>query len=81
MGEHLNLDLCIYSASQVAQGFPGGSAVKESACHAGDTASIPGLGRSSGEGNNNPFQYSCPGNPMDRGAWRVPVHGVAKSRT
>ena len=81
MGEHLNLDLCIYSASQVAQGFPGGSAVKESACHAGDTASTPGLGRSSGERDAYPLQYSCLENSMDRGAWRVPVHGVAKSRT
>jgi len=65
----------------VAQSFPAGSAVKESACHAADTGSIPGLGRSSGEGNNNPFQYSCLENPMDRGAGRVPVPGVAKSRT
>ena len=46
-----------------------------------DTGSVPGLGRSSGEGNSNPLQYSCLENPMDRGAWRATVHGVAKSQT
>ena len=61
-------------------GFPGGSDSKESACNAGDPSSIPGLGRSPGEGNGNPFQYSCLENPMDRGAWEAIVHGVAKSR-
>ena len=49
-------------------GFPGGSDGKESAWNAGDLNSIPGLGRSPGEGNGNPFQYSCLENPMDRGA-------------
>ena len=48
---------------------------------AGDVASIPGLGRSPGGGNGNPFQYSCLGNPIDRGAWRAAIHGVAKSQT
>ena len=62
-------------------GFPGGSEVKASACNAGDLGSIPGSGRSPGEGNGNPLQYSCLGNPMDRGAWWTTVHGVAKSRT
>ena len=52
-----------------------------SACNAGDQGSIPGLGRSPGEGHGNPLQYSCLENPMDRGAWRAIVHGVAKSRT
>ena len=47
-------------------------------CCAGDLGSIPGLGRSLGEGNGNPLQYSCLGNPMDRGACRAIVHGVAK---
>ena len=47
-------------------GFPGGSDGKESACNVGDAGSIPELGRSSGEGNDNFLQYSCPGNPMDR---------------
>ena len=46
-----------------------------------DTGSIPGLGKSPGEENGNPLQYSCLGNPMDRGAWRATVHGVAKNQT
>ena len=62
-------------------GFPGGSEAKASACNAGDLGSIPGSGRSSGEGNGNPLQYSCLENPMDRGAWWATVHGVAKSQT
>ena len=49
--------------------FPGGSEVKASACNAGDPGSIPGSGRSPGEGNGNPLQYSCLENPMDGGAW------------
>ena len=52
-------------------GFPGGSDGQESVCNAGDLSSIPGLGRSPGEGNGNPFQYSCLENSMDRGAWWV----------
>ena len=59
----------------------GGSEVKASACNVGDLGSIPGLGRSSGEGNGNPLQYSCLENPMDGGAWWATVHGVAKSQT
>ena len=62
-------------------GFPGGSEDKASACNVGDPGSIPGLGRSPGEGNGNPLQYSCLENPMDRGTWRATVHGVAKSQT
>ena len=54
---------------------------KASACNAGDLGSIPGLGRSPGEGNGNPLQYSCLENPMDGGAWWATVYGVAKSRT
>ena len=61
--------------------FPGGSEVKASACNVGDLGSIPGLGRSPGEGKGNPLQYSCLENPMDRGAWWATVHGVAKSQT
>ena len=61
--------------------LPGGSEVKASACNAGDLGSIPGSGRSPGEGNGNPFQYSCLENPMDGGAWWATVHGVAKSQT
>ena len=62
-------------------GFPGGSEVKASTCNAGDLGSIPGSGRSPGEGNSNPLQYSCLENPMDRGACWATVHRVAKSRT
>ena len=62
-------------------GFPGGSEVKASARNAGDLGSIPGSGRSPGEGNGNPLQYSCLENPMDGGTWWATVHGVAKSRT
>ena len=62
-------------------GFPSGSDSKESACNAGDPDSIPGLGRFLGEGNGNPFQYSCLQNPMDREAWWATVHGVTKSWT
>ena len=54
---------------------------KESACNAGDPGPIPGSGRSPGEGNGYPLQYSCLENPMDRGAWRATVLGVAESRT
>ena len=62
-------------------GFPGGSDGKEYACQAGDLGSVPGLGRSPGEENGNPLQYSCLENSMDRGAWWATVHEVAKSRT
>ena len=62
-------------------GFPGGSEVKGSASYTEDLGSIPGSGRSPGEGNGNPLQYSCLENPTDRGAWRTTVHGVAKSHT
>ena len=62
-------------------GFPGGSDSKVSVYNAGDPGSIPGLGRSPGEGNGNPLQYYCLENRMDRGAWQAKVHGVAKSRT
>ena len=61
--------------------FPGGSDGKEPACNALDPGSIPGKGRSPGEGNGNPLQYSCLENPMDRGAWRTAVCGVTKSQT
>ena len=61
--------------------FPGGSEGKASAFSAGDLGSIPGWGRSLGEGNDNPLQYSCLENPMDGEAWWATVHGVAKSWT
>ena len=60
------------------QGSPGGSDGKESTCNTGDTGSIRGSGRSPGEGNGNPLQYSCLENSMDRGAWQATVHGVAE---
>jgi len=62
------------------EGFPGGSSGKESASNAGDPGLILASGRSPGEGNGNPLQYSCLGNPMDRGAWWATVHGVARVR-
>ena len=61
--------------------FPGGSDAKESACNAGDPTSIPGSGRSSGEENGYPFQYSCLENSIDRGAWQATAHRLAKSQT
>ena len=64
-----------------ALGFPDSSVGKESTYNAGDPCSIPGSGRSPGEGNGNPLQYSGLENPMDRGAWWATVHGVAKSQT
>ena len=70
-----------YFAILITSGFPGGSEGKASACNAGDPGSIPGSGRSLGEGNGNPLQYSCLENPMDRGAWWATVHGVAESDT
>ena len=63
------------------KGFPGGSAVKNPSVNSGDMGSIPEWGRSPGDRNGNPFQYSCLGNPMDRGAWRATVHGVPESCT
>ena len=68
-------------SSQPITGFPGGSVVKNPPVSAGKAGSIPGLGRSPGEGNGNPLQYSCLRNPMDKGAWWVTVYGVAKSQT
>ena len=63
------------------RGFPGGSDCEDPACSAGDPGLIPGSGRSHGEGNGYPFQYSCLENFMDRGAWWAIVHRAAKSRT
>ena len=61
-------------------GFPGGSDGKESACHSGGSSLIPGLGRSPGEVNGYPLQYSCLENSMDRGAWQATVRRITKSR-
>ena len=80
----------LYSDLQVTQhdslefflhSFHAGSDGKESACSVGDLGSIPGSGRSPGEGNGNPLQCSCLENPMDGGAWWASVHGVAENRT
>ena len=70
--------MCKYNLSDV---FPGGSDSKASACNAGDPGLIPGSGRSPGEGNDTPLQYSCLENPMDGGAWWATVHRVTKNWT
>ena len=71
-----------FAISHVPKGFPSGSVVKNLPANAGspaeDAGSILGSGRSPGEGNGNPLQDPCLENPVDRGAWRAPVHGVAK---
>ena len=61
--------------------MPGSSDGKVSVYNSRDLGSIPGLGRSPGEGNGNPLKYYCLENPMDKGVWKATVHGVAKSRT
>ena len=60
------------------KGFPSGSMVEYPLANAGDAGSVPGSGRYPGEGNGNPLQHPCLGNPMDRGAWLAIVHGIAK---
>ena len=70
-----------YSSRGYLKGFPGGSDGKESACDVGDPGSTAGSGRPPGEGNDNPLQYPCLENPMDRGAWWATVHGVTRSQT
>ena len=71
----------LYSAFLSKRDFPGGSDGKASAYNVGEPGSSPGSGRSPGEGNGNPFQYSCLENPMDGGAWQTTVHGVPKNWT
>ena len=68
-------------SSMELKGFPGGSDGKEFACYAADPGLIPGSGRTSGEGNGNPLQYSCLENLRDGEAWWAAVYGVAQSRT
>ena len=87
----LTIQLSVYfwtpffpSSVGLSLGFPGGANGKESTCQCRSTkdkGSIPGLESSLGEGNSYPLQYSCLGNPMDRGAWWVTAHGIKKSRT
>ena len=94
--KHRVKSICLYTSPKVkiekitlptkvhivkAMGFPRSSVGKESACKAGEPGSIPGSGRSPGEGNGNPLQYSCLENPMDGGAWQATVYGVPKSQT
>ena len=69
--------------TNLPEGFPDGSVVKNLPANAGDTGDeglISGSGRSPGRGSDNSLQYSCLENPMDRGAWRAPVHGVGKKK-
>ena len=75
------VDIDIYSYFYICMGFPGGSDGKESACNAGDLGSGPGSGRSPGEGNGYPLQYSCLEKSMDREVWQAIVHGVTESWT
>ena len=84
----IKIQTFVISTSEVAnsplldwyQGASLSSVGKESVCNTGDLGSVPGLGRSPGEGNGNPFQYSGLENPMDRGAWQGTVHGVTRVR-
>ena len=71
----------IFSIAEESRVFHWSLSCKESTCNEGDSGLIPGLAKSPGEGNGYSLQYSCLGNPMDRGVWRAPVHGVTKSRT
>ena len=71
----------LFTSLILTMDFPGGSDCKASAYNAGDMGSIHGSGKSPGEGNGNPLQYSCLENPMDREAWWATGHGVAKSQT
>ena len=73
--------LLIFEELILNTGFSGSSVLKNPPANTGDSGSIPGSGRSPGEGNDNPLQYSCLGNPMDRGTWWATVYGVTKSRT
>ena len=70
--------MCMYT---YMLGFPSGSVVKNPSANSGARSSIPESGRFPGDGNGNPLQFSCLGNPMDRGAWQARVHGVTKSQT
>ena len=82
---HTRLTSCPVGEGQVSDGFPKMEcglpwwlSGEDSACQAGDVGSVPGLGRSPREGSGNSLQYSCLGNPMDRGTWLAVVYGVAK---
>ena len=81
LGWLMCFQLCPEFSQHYHWGFPGSSDSKVSAYNAGNLGPIPGSGRSPGEGNGNPFQYSCLENPKDQGAWWATVHGVTKSQT
>ena len=81
LGMYFYISTCLIFYRDNSLGFPGTSDSKGSAHNAGDQGSIPGLGRSPGEGNGNPLQCSCLENSMDGGAWWATVHGITKSRT
>ena len=87
-GDHLYISECPVLPSalntMIHRGFPSGANSKEPSVNAGDIrdlSSIPGSGRSSGGGHDNPFQYPCLKDQVDRGAWQATVHGVSKSQT
>ena len=79
--ESVNQVMSDVFAIPVLRGFPGGSVIKNLPANREDMSSIPGSGRSLGKGNGNLLQYSCLGNPMDKGVWWATVHGVANSWT
>ena len=80
--DKVSLDTVSTACLHIVYGsIPGGSDGKGFACNVGDPGLILGSGRSPGEGNGKPLQYSIPENPMDRRAWRATVHGVTKSQT
>ena len=79
-GDNISKAKEIISGGKYLNFVPGGSDGKESSCNARDLGLIPGLGKSPGERNGNPLQYSCPKNSMNRGAWQGPVHGFTKSQ-
>ena len=80
LGKWINQHECFTHHWALLHAFPGGSVVKNLPANAGNMGSIPGSGRSHGEGNGNPLQYSSLGNPMDGGAWQATVHEIVKVR-
>ena len=82
MDSKTGFDVQMINGGEVpVKGFSGGPVVKNPPASAGDPGLIPGVGRSPGKGNSSPLQYSCLGNPMDRGAWQATVCGITNSPT